>query len=108
MKIGHEQRLKMNRSTRREAGTNWQTEQQQLTRTGWYLPKNSAGAEDRRDLMANKICNLWLKWAAMLEACRLATVLGLKKVSRDLGNYRSWSFIPLSVNLVKTIIKNSL
>lgn len=69
----------MNRSTRREAGTNWQTEQQQLTRTGWYLPKNSAGAEDRMDLMANKICNLWLKWAAMLEACRLATVLGLKK-----------------------------
>lgn len=31
-----------------------------------------------------------------------------KKGSRDLGNYRSQSFISLSVNLVKTIIKNSL
>lgn len=61
VKTGHEQRLKMNRSIRREAGTNWSIEQQQLTRTGWYLSKNSAGAEDRRDLTANEICTLWLK-----------------------------------------------
>jgi len=70
----------MNSSTRRETGTNWQIEQQQLTKTGWYLSKNSAAAEDRRDLTANNIGNLWLKRAAVLEACSVATVLGLKKV----------------------------
>lgn len=51
MKIGLEQRLKT-KSTGKEAGTNWQS----ATHENQLIPiQSSAGAEDRKDLTANKI-----------------------------------------------------